>query len=83
VTEAIWLASIVAIPATLAALPGLIVSLKSLRKTKQVYRLADGRMTRLESELAAAINEIKTLRGMLASASGGRRRPLGGEGHEG
>jgi len=82
VTDVAFVAVVAAVPATMTALAGLLVSLRNGQKantaaTKQeeIHTLVNSNMTNLKAELAAAKAEIAELREMIVSISGGKKEP--------
>lgn len=73
-TEAVQIALIVAVPSTLAALPGLVVAVKTLRVSKANHVLANSKLSNVEKQLNTALLRIGALEEMLAHERGGRRR---------
>lgn len=72
-TEAVQIAIIVAIPATLAAVPGLIVSVRTLRTARATLHVSNGKLTALQEKLDVALTRIGALEQMLTHERGGRR----------
>lgn len=73
-TEAVEVAVIIGVSTIVASLPTLVVSVKGWRVGKSNHKLANSKLTNVETQLSTALKRIGALEQMLTTVRGRRRR---------